>query len=195
MISIMSLILVLILIPGFSACMGNTTSATETDKDPETQTVKVTNKQTSGISNLFDARDIKSGDTIAGMKIEFVDMEPGPDPNNEDNYFAIVKFSGNLELSGKYISYSDQPLLGRSIIFYPDKESANLIPRLTQDMSEGIWFVFENYNEAIGLLSQPDSGGTATIIIDNYTINYALEVVHTAYIVEVLEKEITTLNR
>ena len=141
--------------------------------------------------NLFDAREVSAGDTVSGLEIISLSVEPGPDLNNEENYFAIVKFSGKLKLTGKYISYSDQPLLGRSIIFYPDKESSNLIPRLKHDLSDTVWFVFENYTEAFELLSQPDSEGNATIIVDNFTINYTLEPINTVNIAGVINKKIT----
>ena len=177
-------ILILILLPGLFSC--NNKAGTANDSEAET------GFQTSKISNLFDARDVSNGDIITGMKIVSVNVYPGSDPDNKDNYFATVKFSGKLELSGKYISYSDQPLLGRSVIFYPDNKSANLIPRLNQDTIQEVWFLIENYEEAIEILSEPDSEGNATIIIDNYTINYTLEVVHTAQIISVPDKNITT---
>lgn len=137
--------------------------------------------------NVFDAREIEAGDQVAGLTVEDVQVYPGFDPEDEDNYLATVKFSGRITISGKFISYEDQPLLGRSILFYPDEASRDLIPRLPHDAGEA-WFQFENYQAAAGLLGGPGSEGEATVIIDSYTINYSMEVVHTADIIEVVEK-------
>jgi hypothetical protein len=179
-ITTIALILILTLIPVFFSC--------STKSDITNETAGAT--QITEASNIFDAREISIGDGIGGLIVKEVNIEPGSDPNNEDIYYAIVKFNGTLEISGKYISYSDQPLLGRSIIFYPDGNSQNMIPRLKHDNVEEIWFALENYDKAVELLSPPDSEGNATIIIENYTINYTLEVVHTAEIVKVIDKNI-----
>lgn len=176
-----TLILILTLMSIFSSCSFKSDITNETAG--ETQTMEA--------SNIFDAREISVGDNIGGLIVEEVNIEPGADPNNEDSYYAIVKFSGTLKISGKYISYSDQPFFGRSIIFYPDDNSKRLVPRLKQDAAGQNEFVFENYEKAVELLSPPNSEGNATIILDNYTINYTLEVVYTADIVKVLNKNIT----
>jgi hypothetical protein len=130
---------------------------------------------------------LEVGDQVVGMTVEYIEIYPGLDPENEGNYLATVKFSGKISISGNYISHEDQPLLGRSVLFYPSEDSKDLLPRLSHDTGE-VWFQFENYPAAVGLLGEPGSEGKATIVIDNYTINYSMEVVHTAQVIEVIEK-------
>jgi len=158
-----------------------------TEPIPEKPAGSLGQEETS--SQVFDARQANPGDKIGSLTIEEINIEDNPNSSNQ--YYATVKFSGNLQLSGKYISYSDQPLWGKAIIFYPDQESQQLLPKLDQDPSGPEGLLLENYEEAAELLSPPDSEGQAEIIIENYTINYALEVAYTAHITEASNLEIT----
>lgn len=145
-------------------------------------------KEGSG-SNIFDARNIELGEVISGMVVESVEVFPASG-QDEDVYLATVRFRGEASISGRYISHADQPLLGRIVLFYPDEASLKMLPRLSQDTGQ-FWLQIENYGDALRLLGAAGAEGQATIIIDEYTINYSLEVVHTAKIRQVTEKKET----
>jgi len=128
------------------------------------------------------------------MTVKAVNIEPGLNPSDKNNYFATVKFTGKTKLYGRFVSYANQPLLGRSVWFYPDEKSRKLVPRLNLDNTAEPWFVFDDYESASKMLNPPESEGSATIIIDNYIINYSLEVVHTARLVEVVKKTLDSFT-
>jgi hypothetical protein len=137
-------------------------------------------------TNIFDARKIEKGEIIAGMTVEFVQVYPSDNPQNPETYMAIVRFSGEKELKGTLYHYSDQPLLGRSIVFEMAEDALDLLPRLDID-PDSDWFVIENYDYAATLLEPADSQKEASILIDHYTINYFMEVVHAADLIEIIQ--------
>ncbi len=137
-------------------------------------------------NNIFDARKIEKGDIISGLKVEFIEVYPSDNLQSPESYMTIVKFSGKKELSGTLYHYSDQPLLGRSILFEISDSSLARLPGLDKDTASD-WFMIENYDDAVKFLEPADSQKEASIIIDRYTINYSFEVVHTADPVEIIE--------
>ena len=139
-------------------------------------------KPTNEVSNnLFNPKDVKVGDEVAGMKI--VELEVG---NDGPQYSVYATFEGKVLISGHFVQYEDHDFLGNAISFEVDEESSKKLPKLTYD-ERNLWFVFRNREEAIKLLGDYEYEGL-TIEVDSYTINYApTEVVNQASIIRVVE--------
>lgn len=65
---------------------------------------------------------------------------------------------------------------GKYAAFTPNNESADLLP--TESRVGPGDFVFKNYDQALKLLFSKSESGTATIVIDNYTLVDAPTEVH-----------------
>ncbi len=138
------------------------------------------------IENYFNAEEAQIGETIGDMTVSsimFIDTAP-------ENFQAIISFTGETTVSGQYIHYENHEILGNNVIFVVDEESLSVLPQLEQD-ERYIWFSFSNQSEAKELFGEPGSKGTATIVIDNYQINFAKDYDYgnLATLVEVVEKK------
>ncbi len=120
--------------------------------------------------NLFDAKKVKTGDTIAGMEITSVDVGANYDG---ERYPASVQFKGEKAVSGEYVHHPvGHEFLGSLVAFYVDDETKNNLPKLKQD-ERYVWFVFSNQSDAAKAFGGPGSKGRADVLIDEYKINYA----------------------
>jgi len=119
-------------------------------------------------NNIFDAREWRPGDSIAGLEIESLQAQPG---NNPD-YSARIKFKGFLSLSGKYKNYQNDKILGDNVCFYADEKSEFKVPKLIHD-ERYTWFCFTNKEAAKKELGPPGSEGEIKIKIADYQIKYA----------------------
>lgn len=136
-------------------------------------------------TNVFDARKIEKGDSVSGMMVEFVAMCASDNRQDPETYMSIVRFSGKKEVKDTLYYYSDPPLLGRSIVFEIAEDALDLFPRLDID-PDSDWFVIENYDYAATLLEPADSQKEVRILIDHYTINYSMDIVYAADIIEMI---------
>lgn len=135
-------------------------------------------------TNLFDARKVKAGDLIAGLKVSKVEVHNASDPD----YDAYVDFAGEITISGTFKHNLDDEFLDHEISFMVDAESAKLLPTLAHDQ-RNVWFMFMNHDEAEKAFGAPGTEGTATVTIKNYEINYAhTEIWNTADLVRVDKK-------
>jgi hypothetical protein len=131
-------------------------------------------------SNLFDARKVKEGDTVAGLKIARVEV----DSDEEEDYDAYVDFEGEVTVSGTFKHNLNDEFLDHEISFIVDKESEAKLPKLAHDQRD-VWFMFMNHDEAEKVLGAAGTEGEATVTIKNYSINYAhTEVWNTADLVK-----------
>src|SRR5690606_5662483 len=121
---------------------------------------------------------------IGSMSITHLSVSEEEAPS----FGANVQFSGVVTVQGTYHYQPEHEFLGNEISFKVDDESLTQLPKLIQD-ERYIWFTFENQEEAITLLDiseQEKSEGEATVIIDNYKINYApTEIWNTATLIQV----------
>jgi len=135
------------------------------------------------LSNPFDCQEAKRNDTVAGMKIISIDY---------GSYYknicgANVEFSSKVAITGTYEHWSKDEYFGDCVVFYPDENSKNKLPKMISD-NRIIWFTFTNYKEAVQAFGSKGSEGIATIVINNYHIIwYETEVSNTAKLVEVLQ--------
>lgn len=131
-------------------------------------------------TNLFDARKIKAGDVIAGMKVVKVEVHNASD----EDYDAYVAFEGEVTVSGSFRHNLNDEFLDHEISFMVDEESAELLPRLAHDQRY-VWFMFTNHDEAEKVFGAPGTEGKATVTVTNYNINYAhTEIWNTADLVK-----------
>jgi hypothetical protein len=136
--------------------------------------------------NLFDAREVKAGDVMAGMTV--VSVETG-EPYRDSEYPARVQFSGPVTLSGEYTCYpEDHEFLAGLVAFKVDPAEEEKLPRLKHD-ERYPWLVFSN-QEAARIFGPPGGQGQAKVVIDRYQIHYApSEVYNQAELVEVVQEE------
>lgn len=152
-----------------------TPTATPTLQEPAPQ------DQNAKADNIFDGKQVKVGDTVAGMKIISLEIHP----ENGEDYDAYISFEGEATVSGKFKHMKDDEFLGDEIVFEVDKESESKLPKLQHD-ERYVWFTFTNRDAAEKALGPSGSGGTATVTIKNYGINYAhTEIWNTAELVKV----------
>ncbi|MEW6623422.1 MAG: hypothetical protein AB1420_09900 [Bacillota bacterium] len=138
------------------------------------------------IKNLFNAKEAQIGDSVGDMIIDSIVVIN----NDPANFQAIIKLSGTVTISGRYVHYENHETLGNKVVFLVDEESLAMFPQLEQD-KRYIWFSFINQDAAKEAFGKPGSQGTATIEIDEYQINFtkthSLE--NMAKLIEVIEKE------
>lgn len=131
-------------------------------------------------SNLFDARKIKAGDVVAGLRVAKVEVHNASD----EDYDAYVTFEEEVTVSGTFKHNLDDEFLDHEISFVVDDESAAVLPKLSHDQRY-VWFMFMNHDEAEKALGPAGTEGAATVTIKNYTINYAhTEIWNTADLVK-----------
>lgn len=134
-------------------------------------------------SNLFDARNVKAGDMIAGLKVIKVEVHNASD----EDYDAYVDFEGEVTVSGTFKHNLDDEFLDHEISFTVDDESAEKLPKLAHDQRY-VWFMFMNHDEAEKALGAAGTEGKATVIIKNYSIKYAhTEIWNTADLITVVK--------
>ena len=119
-------------------------------------------------SNLFDARKVKTGDQIAGLKVSKVEVHNASD----EDYDAYVDFEGEVTLSGTFKHNLNDDFLDHEVSFRVDKESEALLPKLAHDQRY-VWFMFMNHDDAEKALGAAGIEGKATVTIKNYGIKYA----------------------
>jgi hypothetical protein len=144
---------------------------TETDSQPAPEEKN---------SNLFDAREIKVGDQVAGLKVVSIEVQNG----EEEDYDAYVSFEGEATVSGTFKHNLNDEFLDHEISFKVDEEWSDLLPKLAHDQRY-VWFMFMNHDEAEKALGAAGTEGVATVTIRNYSINYAhTEIWNTADLVK-----------
>ena len=119
-------------------------------------------------SNLFDARKVKVGDQVAGLRVSKVEVGNAGD----EDYDAYVDFEGEVTVSGIFKHNLNDDFLDHEISFTVDEESAALLPMLAHDQRY-VWFMFMNHDEAEKALGAAGTEGKATVTIKNYDIKYA----------------------
>lgn len=135
-------------------------------------------------TNLFDARKVKAGDQIAGLRIKKVEVHNASD----EDYDAYVSFEGEVTISGSFKHNKDDEFLDNEISFSVDDESVELLPMLAHDKRD-VWFMFMNHDEAEKAFGAPGTEGKATVTIKNYGINYAhTDIWNTAKLVKAVKQ-------
>ncbi|MGE5677760.1 MAG: lipoprotein [Pseudomonadota bacterium] len=145
-----------------------------------TETVTPTPTEAQKETNTFDARKVKAGDQVAGLKISKVEVHNASD----EDYDAVVSFDGEVTVSGTFKHNKDDEFLDHEISFVVDEGSVDQLPKLAHDQRY-VWFMFMNHDEAEKSFGVPGTEGKATVTIKNYCINYAhTEVWNTAELVK-----------
>lgn len=184
---ILSLVLVAVLLVGCSQKPKQVEQpAPEPEKPAVEQSLEVTSPPAveEKESNLFDARKVKSGDQVAGLKVSKVEVDNASD----DDYDAYVDFEGEVTVSGTFKHNLNDEFLDHEISFEVDEKSKALLPILAHDQ-RNVWFMFMNHDEAEKVLGAPGAEGKATVTIKNYSIKYAhTEIWNTADLVKAEKK-------
>ncbi len=156
---------------------------------------KGTSEEVEVASNIFDLDTAKEGDKVAGMVL--VSIQSYSSKYNPQNSQPLsindvtAEFSGRVTVTGSYdyTAEGEPSMMGEFIRFdITDSDFLAKLPQIKDD-DMPVWFGFTNMSfakEALGL-GNKGTTGTATIIIDNYTINrYPSEVFNSAALIEVI---------
>ncbi|MGE5579909.1 MAG: M56 family metallopeptidase [Bacillota bacterium] len=146
--------------------------------------------------NLFDPRKVSVGDSIVGLTITDIPDIREYGWKESDFPSAIVKFEGEVTLTGRYFceSVEEQKISGH-IKGHPvphfsvDEESSARLPCI-DGATRAAHFTITNYEDALELLGPPDYDVQATIVIDDYVIrrHNSSEGGNIARLVRVVEK-------
>ncbi|HEY8449728.1 MAG TPA: hypothetical protein VIL95_04535 [Bacillota bacterium] len=119
--------------------------------------------------NVFSADAVRPGDTVAGLTVMEVAYQA---ETAELPFSAIVSFSGQVTVTGTYVHHpQDEEFVGGEVCMHNlDAASQARLPRLRGDQRVA-WFCFANTEETRRALV-PEGVGTATVVIDHYTIDY-----------------------
>lgn len=162
---ILSLILIVILLAG---CSQKPKQVEQPAPQPEIPAAEQNAEAEQKESNLFDARQVKEGDIVSGLKVTKVEVHNAGD----EDYDAYVDFEGEVTVSGTFTHNLNDEFFDHEITFKVDEESAAMLPKLAHDQRY-VWFMFMNHDEAEKALGDPGTEGKATVTIKNYSIKYA----------------------
>jgi hypothetical protein len=114
----------------------------------------------------FDPRTIRAGDTIAGLRVIDVRLQPTLDAG----FAGSVSFSGAIQLQGDYRPHFDFPEVDVPC-FWVDSASWHRLPRMQGDSRSQVWFCFRNPELAIRKLGALEKGKSVpvTIAVDSFT--------------------------
>lgn len=138
--------------------------------------------------NGFDVDAIQVGDTVAGLKVARMEVTGGGEGDETAPLGATVGFSGQVTITGTYVHHpADEEFVGGEVCMEEiDPDSQARLPRMRGD-ERYLWFCFANTEEA-GRALAPTGVGKATVVIDDYTIDYRpTETWNTASLVRVEE--------
>jgi hypothetical protein len=119
-------------------------------------------------NNIFDSTQVDIGEEIAGLTVNFMDVQTIGDSNNPN--WVIIEFGGDFTVSGTFKHYhNEERFLDDYLIkFEVDKNSYGSIPILIGTEHKEIIFAIRNPEEAKQFLGEAGIAGKATIRFSNY---------------------------
>ena len=137
---------------------------------------------------VFDATEVKIGDMIKDLVIS----ELSVNKLDENDYFAIVFFNGELILTGELIVYEIEDISegwGLGNIFQPNEESAKRIPVLNYEIDRNVFTIEDNLENSLKSLT--NGRYLAKIKVRDYEIWSAGKAQENkAYLIEILNYEL-----
>ena len=119
----------------------------------------------------FDPGAVQVGDSVLGLKIREKDVHRVFD---DSVWSGIVRFAGELELTGVYQPHFDYPEPAELCFQVTDSASVRRIPQFAPDAwsSAGMkrWFCFTNPEQARAALGPPEQPRKATVVVDDFTV-------------------------
>jgi hypothetical protein len=160
------------------------TLADSTPTTSDTATTGLTDAPRATAPTQFDAKQVKTGATIAGLQVAAANVTPA---QTDVGVSGAVSFRGQAEVTGSYRAHFDYPEV-KQPCFWVDVESWGKLPRAKGD-TRIVWFCFENAEQAISQLGALGTQSRATIVIDDYTTNLTQsDAWDTARLVRVVKK-------
>jgi hypothetical protein len=117
----------------------------------------------------FDPSKVINGQRIGELTVATGDVQRAvalPD----SPYVGRVRFSGELELTGKLMAHPDADV--HSVCFEPDAQSAARLPRMTTD-NRRAWMCFLNDTKAHELKGALEPPFEVRVRITDYTTSYS----------------------
>lgn len=135
------------------------------------------------MDQTFDPAQLEVGEEVLGLRVTDVDVR-----EETEIYAARVRFSGQVTVSGLVRVHDEDPFIGNGICMVEvDRDAVRRLPRMERD-ERRTWFCFSNRGTASDMFGPPGSERRATVVIDDYEIEYApTESWNTARLVEVVE--------
>jgi len=123
-------------------------------------------------SNVFDAKEVQVGDSIAGQKIHTMDVIP----DGHDFYHSVIHFRGNMVLEGEIeffeVNESNEGW-GLGNYFTPDDTSIHLIPILNIDTNRTGFTIEDNQHGELDSFKKNGRKYVVKIEVKNFEL-YAL---------------------
>jgi hypothetical protein len=133
-------------------------------------------------AHVFDPARVQVGDSIAGLRIDTVDVWRAMD----GAWVGMVRFAGEVRLGGTYEPHPDPE--ANLLCFFAGAEHAERLPRFHGDERRP-WFCFADQDRARALLPVPPGRGRAEIVVDRFTYHFAYsDVVNSARLVRVVTR-------
>jgi len=119
-------------------------------------------------SNIFNPREVKIGDVIAGFMVTSVELMD--DPNGELMAVVMTFCDNEITVSGTYEIMDDNAEFFNGIVFQLDEKSSKQIP--VMDITAQNNTLLFRSDEAKNLLSPHGTKGEATIKVSGYSIHW-----------------------
>lgn len=119
------------------------------------------------LNSEFDARVVKVGDKVGEWIIDSLDLNEV----STTEYYTVVRFSGECEISGT-LSFRFDDVGGEGDINYfePNDESQCRIPVLFNDTGRTSLIIYDNSNEELSKLKGKGEKFSVTVLLSNYTL-------------------------
>lgn len=115
---------------------------------------------------VLDVSNLQPGDQVGTLTVEKIVPFVESQPLSEGN--VAIKFNGQLTLTGEFYHAGDFDMDPHSIWFGSlEPESDAQMPRLPDD-ARNYGFLVTNYDEVKHEFGPPNSGGRATIVVEEY---------------------------
>lgn len=118
----------------------------------------------------FDPAIVRRGDSVGVLVVDSVYARRTV---VDSTYVGMVRFRGQIELSGRTIPHFDSDLRHESVCFEADSASAARLPRWLHDERRS-WFCVSNPREAMRALGPLSTDVDARIIIADFVIHRGL---------------------
>lgn len=172
-----------------SACAGGDSANDSVQQD--TVTAPLSGGSAVPPENRFDPTAMRPGARFMDFTVTSANVSRSV---SDQSYIGSVRFSGEIELSGRYHPHFDYPEVAARC-FTVAEGSVPKLPRWPED-ERRVWFCFENQEFATKELGAPGTSGEATIVVRRYmTARSMSDVVDEAELVSVVRRGTTPTPR
>lgn len=139
----------------------------------------------------FHPGTLRLGERVGDLVADTVAFRP---TLADSTLVGMVRFSGEMQLTGQTMRHPDADLRHTEMCFEADSSSAARLPRWSADERRP-WFCFVNRDAAVRALRGASEGIAVTIVIDQFTIHRGLtDEVNSARLVRIVQDRVEPDN-